>query len=230
MATEPSPSIEHAKVRLLAGPLTEEEDPELWAQVLVGRDHLARWFSEIGVQLVVHPDYRIALLRQTSQLDREQRAADAGKAVLPPVLKSRALTFLESQVLSYLHEKLNAAASMGIHELIVLRSEVHDTIVNLQPPAQRVREATLTSRIDAALNKFRDYGLLEETQLGTQPAIQPKLVLLVAVPREELERFDTLLDELLDTPSDDTSDAAAEQSHVAVDGGIYQSSGVARHE
>jgi hypothetical protein len=219
MANEPPPTIEHAKVRLLAGPLTEEEDPELWALVLMGRDHLARWFFEIGVELVVHPDYRIALLRQMSENQRERRAADCRKAVLPPVLKSRALTFLESQVLSYLHEKLNAAASMGVHELTLLHSEVHDAIVNLQPSAQRNREATLTSRIDAALKRFEDLGLIEATQIGAQPAIQPKLILLVVVPREELERFDTLLGDLLDRPSDGV--AGTEETHVLAD---YQAS------
>lgn len=224
MADEPPPTIEHAKIRLLAGPLTEEEDPELWALVLTGRDHLARWFFEIGVELVVHPDYRIALLRQMSENQRERRAADSRKAVLPPVLKSRALTFLESQVLSYLHEKLNAAASMGVHELMLLRSEVHDVVVNLQPPAQRNREATLTSRIDAALKRFEDLGLIEATQVGAQPAIQPKLILLVVVSREELEHFDTLLGDLLEKPSDEA--AGTEENHVLADHQTHPPSGV----
>jgi hypothetical protein len=139
-------------------------------------------------------------------------------------LKSRALTFLESQVLSYLHEKLNAAASMGVHELTLLRSEVHDAIVNLQPPAQRNREATLTSRIDAALKRFEDLGLIEATQIGAQPAIQPKLILLVVVPREELERFDTLLGDLLDKPSDEA--AGTEESYVLADHQTSRPSGV----
>jgi hypothetical protein len=226
MADEPLPSIEHAKIRLLAGPLSKEDDPELWAQVLIGRDHLARWFAEIGIELVVHPDYRIALLRQTSDVQRQRRAADTGKAVLPPVLKSRALGFFESQVLSYLHEKLNAAASMGIHDLTLLRSEVHDAIVNLQPLAQRNREATLTGRIDAALNKFKDYGLIEETQLSGQPAIQPKLILLVIVSRDELERFNTLLGDLLVTPGPD--DVA--QAQDALERAPDRASGVVHHE
>jgi len=224
MANEQPPTIEHAKVRLLAGPLTEEEDPELWALVLMGREHLARWFCDIGVELVVHPDYRIALLRQMSENQRERRAADSKKAVLPPLLKSRALTFLESQVLSYLHEKLNAAASMGVHELTLPRAEVHDAIVNLQPPAQRNREATLTSRIDAALNRFEDLGLIEATQIGAQPAIQPKLILLVVVPREELERFDTLLGDLLEKPSDEAG--RTEENHLLDDGQSSRPSGV----
>lgn len=226
MADEPLPSVEHAKVRLLAGPLSEEEDPELWAQVLIGRDHLARWFAEIGIELVVHPDYRIALLRQTSEVQRQRRAADAGKAVLPAVLKSRALSFFESQVLSYLHEKLNAAASMGIHDLTLLRSEVHDAIVNLQPLAQRNREATLTARIDAALSKFKDYGLIEETQLSGQPAIQPKLILLVIVSRDELERFNALLGDLLVTPAQDDAVLPRDALERASD----EASGFVRHE
>lgn len=226
MATEPPPSIEHAKVRLLAGPLTEEEDPELWAQVVLGRDHLSRWFGDIGIELVVHADYRIALLRQTDDTDRRRRAADSGKAVLPPVLKSRALSFFESQVLSYLHDKLNAAASMGIHELLLLRSEVHDAIINLQPAAQRNREAILTNRIDAALNKFKDYGLIDETQIGAQPAIRPKLVLLVIISRDELERFNTLLGDLIVEPNaeselGDTQDTGAPP--------IDEASGLVRH-
>jgi hypothetical protein len=192
-------AIEHVKVRLLAGPLREEDDPDLWKQLLLGRDHLGRWFDEIGVELVVHTDYRIALLRQMSESARERRSQDKGRAVLSALLHSRALSFLESQVLSYLHDKLNAAASMGIFDQAIVRSEIQDAIINLQPDSQRNNEATLTGRIDAALKKFKDYGLIEETQLGGQPAIQPQLMLLVMVPRDELERFSELIGELLES-------------------------------
>src|SRR3546814_15847661 len=111
MAKGETLTVHHAKVRLLAGPLTEEEDPQMWAEVLAGRDHLARWFADIGAELVVHADYRIALVRQTSEAQRARRAADADQAVLPPALKSRALTFFESQVLTYFHETLTTAAT-----------------------------------------------------------------------------------------------------------------------
>ena len=191
-------TVHHAKVRLLAGPLTEEEDPELWAQVLAGRDHLARWFGDIGAELVVHADYRIALVRQATETQRKRRADDIGQAVLPPALKSRALTFFESQVLTYLHEKLNTAASMGHYDLTLLTSEVHDAIVNLQPEAQRNNEARLIARTDQALRKLLDYGLVEEAQIGDRPAIRPSLTLLVLVSRDELARFSALVEDLLD--------------------------------
>ena len=197
MGNDPPVSIEHVKVRLLAGPLRDDDDPDLWRQLLLGRDYLGRWFDEIGVELVVHNDYRIALLRQTSDSARERRAQDKGKAVLPPLLQSRALNFLESQVLAYLHDKLNSAASMGIFDQSILRSEVQDAIINLQPEAQKNNEAILTGRINAALNKFKDYGLIDETLLSGQPAIQPQLMLLVMVPRDELERFSELIGDLV---------------------------------
>ncbi len=199
MASEAPVATEHVKVRLLAGPLREEDDPDLWKQLLLGRDHLGRWFDEIGVELVVHSDYRIALLRQMSESARERRSQDKGRAVLPALLHSRALSFLESQVLAYLHDKLNAAASMGIFDQAILRSEIQDAIINLQPDVQKNNEAALTGRIDAALKKFKDYGLIEETQLSGQPAIQPQLMLLVMVPRDELERFSGLIGELLES-------------------------------
>lgn len=199
MGNDTQLATEHVKVRLLAGPLREDDDPDLWKQLLLGRDHLGKWFDEIGVELVVHTDYRIALLRQTSDSARERRAQDRGRAALPALLHSRALSFLESQVLAYLHDKLNAAASMGIFDRAMLRSDVHDAIINLQPDAQRNNEAILTSRINAALNKFKDYGLIEETELSGQPAVQPQLMLLVMVPRDELERFSGLIADLVDS-------------------------------
>ena len=197
MSNQAPVATEHVKVRLLAGPLREEDDPDLWRQLLLGRDHLGRWFDEIGVELVVHTDYRVALLRQMSDSALERRAQDKGKAMLPGVLHSRALSFLESQVLAYLHDKLHAAASMGIFDQAILRSEIHDAIINLQPDAQKNNEATLTGRVNAALNKFKEYGLIDETHLGGQVAIQPLLMLLVIVPRDELERFSGLVGDLL---------------------------------
>lgn len=211
MANEAPPSTEHAKVRLLAGPLTKEEDPELWNQILMGRDTLARWFGDIGIEFILHTDYEIALLRQMSEAERQRRATNNGKAVLPAVLKSRALSFFDSQILSYLHEKLNAAVSMGIHDLKLLRSEVYSTIINLQPAAQRSREAMLISRIDATLKRFKELGLIEETEVSSEPAIEPKLVLLVMVSRDELERFNNLLGELLSRASDQASENPAPQ-------------------
>ena len=200
MAKDDALTIEHAKVRLLSGPLTEDEDPEIWAEILAGQDHLSRWFRAIGVELVVHADYRIALLRQMTEAQRERRAADAGKAVLPPVLKSRALSFFESQVLTYLHEKLNTAASLGIYDLTLLKSEIHRAIVNLQSEVQRNNEATLIKRIDVALRKFQDYGLLEETDLDARPAVRPSLILPVMVSRDELLRFHEMVAGLLGEP------------------------------
>lgn len=55
----------------------------------------------------------------------------------------------------------------------------------------------MTSRINAALNKFKDYGLIEETELSGQPAVQPQLMMLVMVPRDELERFSGLIGDLI---------------------------------
>ena len=198
-------TVHHAKVRLLDGPLTEEEDPEMWAEVLAGRDHLARWFGDIGAELVVHADYRIALVRQTTDAQRARRAADAGQAVLPPALKSRALSFFESQVLTYLHEKLNTAASMGNYDLTLLTSEVHDAIINLQPEAQRNNEARLIARTDQALRKFSDNGLIVEAQIGGRPAIRLCLTLLVLVSRDELDRFSSLVGDLLGVESEEAA-------------------------
>ena len=206
MANDEPLTVEHAKVRLLSGPLSEDEDPEMWAEVVAGRDHLTPWFRAIGVELVVHADYRIALLRQMTEAQRERRAADTGKAVLPPVLKSRALTFFESQVLTYLHEKLNTAASLGLYELTLLKSEMYAAIVNLQPEAQRNNEARIVKRIDTAIRKFRDYGLVEETDLDARPAIRPDLTLLVMVSRDELARFNEMVAGLL----------GAEESHASI--------------
>ncbi len=195
-------TIGHAKARLLEGPLTKQEDPEIWAEIINGQDHLAKWFGEIGTELVVHPDYGIALVRQMAEHERSRRAQTTGIAPLPPVLKSRALSYLESQVLTYLHEKLNSAASMGVHDLVLPRTEIHEAIVNLQSKAQRNRQATLITRIDRALNKFRDYGLLDEVDIASRPAIQPNLVLLVMVPRDELARFSALVTSVLDAAED----------------------------
>jgi hypothetical protein len=185
----------------------------MWAEILTGRDHLAQWFRAIGVELVVHTDYRIALVRQTTDAQRERRAADTGKAVLPPVLKSRALTFFESQVLTYLHEKLNTAASMGIYDLTLLKSEVYGAIVNLQPEAQRNKEATIVKRIDAALGKFQDYGLAEETDLDARPAVRPNLTLLVMVSRDELARFNEMVEGLLGDSEGNAGTGLVDDSH-----------------
>ena len=37
MANDEPLTVEHAKVRLLSGPLSEDEDPEMWAEVVAGR-------------------------------------------------------------------------------------------------------------------------------------------------------------------------------------------------
>ncbi len=210
MAKGETLTVHHAKVRLLAGPLTEEEDPEMWAEVLAGRDHLIKWFADIGAELVVHTDYRIALVRQMTEARRTRLAADASQAVLPPALKSRALTFFESQVLTYLHEKLNTAASMGIYDLTLLTSEIYDAVINLQPEAQRNNEARVVKRTDAALAKFRDYGLLEEVQIGARAAIRPNLTILVLVSRDELARFDALMEEVLGREADQEGGVSGE--------------------
>lgn len=213
MANDEALTVEHAKVRLLSGPLSEDEDPKMWAEVVAGRDHLTPWFRAIGVELVVHADYRIALLRQMTEAQRERRAADTGRAVLPPVLKSRALTFFESQVLTYLHEKLNTAASLGLYDLTLLKSELYAAIVNLQPEAQRNNEAKIVKRIHAAIRKFQDYGLVEETDLDARPAIRPNLTLLVMVSRDELARFNEMVAGLLGDEEIDASTGPVDESN-----------------
>ena len=213
MIIENTLTIHHAKIRLLAGPLTEEEDTELWTQILLNQEPLTRWFREIGVELVIHGDYGVALVRQMADIQREQAAANAGKAVLPPVLKSRALSYFESQALTYLHEKLNIAVSTGNHDLILLRSEFDSAINNLQPAAQRNNEAGIIRRIDTALDKFERYGLLHKTDLGGKPAVKPDIILLVMLPRDELERFNKVVESLVN--QDDGDAEPADEDEVA---------------
>jgi hypothetical protein len=148
---------------------------------------------------------------------REHIAVSTGKAELPPILKSRALSYFDSQVLTYLHEKLNTAVSMGNHDLTLLKSEVYGAIINLQPAAQRNNEAALIKRIDTALDRFERIGLLHRTDLNGQPAIKTDLILLVMLPRDELERFNCIVESLLDGTDVDSGPADKDEADATAD-------------
>ena len=76
MAKDDTLTIEPAKARFLSHLLTEDEDPEIWAEILAGQNHLSQWFRAIGAELVVHAEHRIALLRQMTEAQRERCARE----------------------------------------------------------------------------------------------------------------------------------------------------------
>jgi hypothetical protein len=140
------------KIRLLQDAVYAE-DTELWLTLLRYRSHIQDYYSEIGLELVIHEEDGFAYLQQASQdeavsiprLFRRDKLTK-GVAVIGLVLREQLLQFDEK-----LHDE---------SRLIIQKEEIMQLVAPFFPETND--QISGDKRIEAAITKAGDMGLLHK--------------------------------------------------------------------
>lgn len=193
-----------ALVQLIRGPyLSGQRHPSLWDAVVRDEPTLRARLADLYLELVVDVDHEVAFVRNVDVADLET----------PRVVRTAALTFLDTAMLLHLRQLLLAEA--GSARIIVGLDEVGE---HLQVYSDGTDPSGFSKRVNASWSKMRKYGLLAATSTEGRCEISPVLRLVfgaeqVRAVQVELDRLraplrDDLVDEGVDG-ADDVEDLGA---------------------
>ncbi len=172
------------KIRLLQDAVYAE-DTELWLTLLRYRSHIQNYFSEIGLELVIHEEDGFGYLQQAPHEDAvsiprlfRRDKLTKGVAVIGLVLREQLLQFDEK-----LHDE---------NRLILRKEEIMQLVAPFFPETNDQIRAD--KRIEAAITKAGDMGLLHK--LSTSESDERYEVRRIVKARFPIETLKELREQL----------------------------------
>ena len=160
-------------VKLLRGPFLDgTREPAGWSMLRRSEGAIRRFLSEIFLTLVIDDADRIAFTQQATDAD----------ATIPTVLRQVPLTMIDSALILFLRQELTAVSGTGHRAIVGL-----DDIVAQLAPYRRdgiVDESAHRKRINGAVNKMSDAGILSKTATEGRYEVSP--VLRILFPAEQI--------------------------------------------
>ena len=140
-------------INLLQGVLYQNEQTELWMQLLNRRAELQDYVSIIGLQLIVDEAEGYAYLRQNSVAENEEQNA------LPRLIQKRPLSFALSLLCVLLRKKLLEQDTEGGEARLILTEEQIVQMMQIYLPSGN-NEVKTVNQINTAINKAIEFGVL----------------------------------------------------------------------
>jgi len=162
-----------ALVRLLRGPFLDgSADEKIWSALMHNDVPVRQHLAEIFLTLTVDAENRIAFVQQ----------AEESEVAFPKLLRRVPLTLVDSALLLFLRQELSTASGTGQRAIVGL-----DDITAQLLPYQREGASDHSihlKRINAAVKKLRDNGVLRTTSTESRFEISP--VLRILFPPEQI--------------------------------------------
>lgn len=199
-----------ALVKLLRGPyLDGAADPESWSALRRADPEVRRWLAEVFLTLVVDDSERIAFTQQA------QESADP----YPKLLRHISLSLVDSALLLYLRQELAGAAGRGQRAVVGL-DEITAQLLPYRS-ARTTDHSVHAKRIDAAVKRMRDNGILRTTPIEDRWEVSPVLKILFPPDRIVglLTAYEALADPSRSAPVDLADDLPADLSTDLPDAG-----------
>lgn len=172
-----------AVIKLLKGVIYQDEDPNLWQQVIELQPRIRDYVAVMGLTFHIDESEGYAWL-----VTKED---DDGTSQLPRLMNRRQLSFPVSLLIALLRRKLAEADTTGGEVRLILdRDEVVNLMRTFLPDSSN--EAQLVDRIDSHLNKVADLGFIR--RLGDQrEKIEVRRIIKAYVDAQWLSDFDQRL-------------------------------------
>lgn len=155
-----------ALCKLLTGPFMDADHPS-WTALLRDEDLVRTRLSDVFLDLVIDRERKVAFSRQ----------ADTGELDAPVLLRSHALSFLESVLLLHLRQALVEAEGQDQRAVVAAADVAEQLSLYALPEGGDAVQAS--RRIDAAIEKMRDVGVLRSLKGGEKRyEVSPVLRLL----------------------------------------------------
>ncbi len=148
-----TPPFQKVVISLLQGVLYQNEQAELWLQLLNLQAEVQDYVSVLGLQLLVDEAEGYAYLRQRITSDSEVDAA------LPRLIQKRPLSFPVSLLCVLLRKKLLEQDASGGDTRLILSEEQIIQMMQLYLPVQN-NEVKLAGQMATAINKTIELGML----------------------------------------------------------------------
>lgn len=172
-----------AVIKLLKGVIYQDEDPNLWQQVIELQPRIRDYVAVMGLTFHIDESEGYAWL-----VTKEE---DDSTSQLPRLMNRRQLSFPVSLLIALLRRKLAEADTTGGDVRLILdRDEVVNLMRTFLPESSN--EAQLVDRIDSHLNKVADLGFIR--RLGDQrEKIEVRRIIKAYVDAQWLSDFDQRL-------------------------------------
>jgi hypothetical protein len=181
-------------VRLIRGPFLDGgADEAVWAALQRNDGVVRQFLSEIFLTLVVDDAERIAFAQQGEEAD----------VAFPKLLRRVPLTLVDSALLLFLRQQLSTVSGTGQRAIVGL----DDITAQLQPyQRQGASDHSIhAKRINAAVTKMRDNGILRATSTEARFEVSP--VLRILFPPEQIAALTEAYDRLGEPDAQDSGDA-----------------------
>lgn len=178
-----------ALVRLLRGPFLDgSADEKVWSALMRNDQPVRQYLAEIFLTLVVDAEDRIAFTHQ----------AEESEVTFPKLLRRVPLTLVDSALLLFLRQELSTASGAGQRAIVGLEDMAAQLL-----PYQREGASDHSiqlKRINAAVKKMRDNGILRPTSTETRFEVSP--VLRILFPPEQIAALTAAYAQLASGDSD----------------------------
>lgn len=172
-------------IKLLKGVVYEEDDRNLWLQLLNLQPRVRDYVAVLGLELMLDEAEGYAWLRT--------RPAVEGEPELPRLMARRPLSYPVSLVIALLRRKLAEVDSQGGELRVILDLEdIVDMLRTFLPESSN--EARLVDKIDGYLNRVAELGFIRRLK-GQSGKIEIRRILKAYVDAHWLEEFDRRLAE-----------------------------------
>lgn len=192
-----------ALVRLLRGPFLDGgADEKVWSALMRNDLPVRQHLAEIFLTLVVDPEDRIAFTQQ----------AEESEVAFPKLLRRVPLTLVDSALLLFLRQELSTASGTGQRAIVGL-ADMTAQLLPYQREGASDHSIQL-KRINAAVKKMRDNGILRSTSTETRFEVSP--VLRILFPPEQIAALTASYAQLSSGGGDDVdlNDAAAADGNI----------------
>lgn len=177
-----------ALCRLLTGPFVDADHPS-WSALLRDEPAVRARLSEVFLELVIDRERRVAFARQ----------ADTGELDTPVLLRSHGLSFLESVLLLHLRHALVEAEGQD-QRAVVAAPELAEQLV-LYAAAEGADQVMAAKRIDAAIDKMREAGILRSLK-GSDKRYEVSPVLRLLFTADDVQSLGQLYRQAVGTDQD----------------------------
>lgn len=178
---------------LLRGVLYQENDANLWVDLLSLQAQVRDYIAVIGLELALDESEGYAFLRARPE------STDDAALKLPRLVVRRPLSFPVSLLLALLRKKLAEFDASGGQDgngvrLVLNRNDIIELIRVFLPSASN--DAKLTDQIETHINKIVELGFLRKLKASnpnTPAAFEVRRIIKAFVDAQWLAEFDTRL-------------------------------------
>lgn len=167
-----------ALCKLLSGPFLDADHPS-WPALLRDEDAVRSRLSDVFLELVIDRERKVAFSRQ----------ADTGEIETPVLLRSQALSFIDSVLLLHLRHVLVEAEGQD-QRAVVATADISEQL-SLYASPEGGDSVLATKRIDAAIDKMREAGVLRVLK-GPEKRYEVSPVLRLLFTADDVEALGKL--------------------------------------